>query len=434
MKTLILGAGMTGLAAARASGLPVYEQAAAPGGICSSYYLRSGSRERLDRPPADGEAWRFEIGGGHWIFGGDPLVLDLIHRLAPVRRYARRSSVWLPERGLLVPYPLQNHLSHLGPALAGQALEEVLALSRARPPVTTMQDWLQASFGPTLCELFFEPFHRLYTAGLHERIAPQDAYKSPIDPAQVVRGAFGDRAEAAGYNQTFAYPVDGLDALSRGLAAGCQVHYGHRVTRIDPAAKTIAFANGKTEAWERLLCTLPLNHTLRLAGVEVAGRAHPSPGVLVLNLGAERGPRCPTDQWIYVRDTRGDFHRVGFYDQVDESFLPASARGRGTRTSIYVEKAYPEGGRPDAAAEQALIADVSGQLREWGWIGAVEVADPTWIEVAYTWSWPGSRWVQDGIAALEARGIHQVGRYARWCFQGIADSIKDGLLAGCAMR
>ena len=66
---LILGGGMTGLAAGWASGLPVYEADTAPGGICSSYYIRPGSQERLHRPPEDGEAYRFEIGGGHWIFG-----------------------------------------------------------------------------------------------------------------------------------------------------------------------------------------------------------------------------------------------------------------------------------------------------------------------------------------------------------------------------
>src|SRR5271157_1710 len=82
---LILGGGMTGLAAGWASGSPVYEAEEAPGGICSSYYVRPGSRERLHDSPQDGEAYRFEIGGGHWIFGGDPAVLRFIRRLAPVK-------------------------------------------------------------------------------------------------------------------------------------------------------------------------------------------------------------------------------------------------------------------------------------------------------------------------------------------------------------
>ena len=35
---------------------------------------------------------------------------------------------------------------------------------------------------------------------------------------------------------------------------------------------------------------------------------------------------------------------------------------------------------------------------------------------------------------LDAHDIVMVGRYARWIFQGIADSIRDGLMAGAALR
>ena len=37
-------------------------------------------------------------------------------------------------------------------------------------------------------------------------------------------------------------------------------------------------------------------------------------------------------------------------------------------------------------------------------------------------------------ARLEAHGVEPVGRYARWHFQGIADSIRDGLRAGSLLR
>jgi len=63
----------------------------------------------------------------------------------------------------------------------------------------------------------------------------------------------------------------------------------------------------------------------------------------------------------------------------------------------------------------------------------VEVADPTWVDVAYTWRWPGSRWREEALTMLEARGIFPVGRFARWRFQGIADSVRDGLMAGAAI-
>jgi len=89
----ILGGGITGLAAGIASGAPVYEREAFAGGICASYYMRRGSPQRLPAAPPDGEAYRFEHGGGHWIFGGDQGVLAMVERLAPCERIARRSSV-----------------------------------------------------------------------------------------------------------------------------------------------------------------------------------------------------------------------------------------------------------------------------------------------------------------------------------------------------
>ncbi len=53
---------------------------------------------------------------------------------------------------------------------------------------------------------------------------------------------------------------------------------------------------------------------------------------------------------------------------------------------------------------------------------------------AYTWSWPGSGWKQKALRQLEEQGIYQVGRYGRWVFQGIADSIRDGFLVGASLK
>jgi protoporphyrinogen oxidase len=73
---------------------------------------------------------------------------------------------------------------------------------------------------------------------------------------------------------------------------------------------------------------------------------------------------------------------------------------------------------------------VVAELQERDYLGEVHVIDPSWVEVAYTWRYPGSGWRTQAIEALAAHGIHQVGRYGTWHFQGIADSIRDGYAAG----
>ena len=429
-RTIILGAGVTGLAAGIASGLPVYEAERQSGGICSSYYLRPGSLERLHSPPADGEVYRFEIGGGHWIFGGDPAVLQFLSDLVPMRSYLRRSSVYFRESDTYVSFPLQNNLRALSHQLIAKALPEL-----AEPNGTgrTTKEWLAHQFGKTLCDLFFFPFHQLYTAGLYDRIAPQDDYKSPVNLGQVIRGAFTETAPA-GYNVKYLYPTEGLDSLTRYMAKRADVHFEHRVQAIDVVKKEVSFCNGEGAKYERLIVTLPLNRVLELTQLKVDEVPDPFTSVLVLNIGAVRGPKCPSDHWLYNPDAKAGFHRIGFYSNVDTSFLPRSAQPDGSRVSIYVERAYVGGSSPTNRDVEVYQDAVQRELQAWGFINDVEVNDSTWIDVAYTWSWPNSGWRVQAMRRLEEMGIYPVGRYGRWVFQGIAESVRDGFMVGSSLR
>ena len=431
-ETLILGAGMTGLAAGMVSKLPVLEAEAEPGGICCSYYMRPGGREVLNQRPADEEVYRFENGGGHWLFGGDAPILEFIRGVVPVRRYARLSSVYFPDTGAYVPYPLQNHLRFLPPSTARSALEEMAQPAGTLTARSTLAEWLTVSFGPTLTELFFAPFHASYTANLYREIAPQDAYKSPVDLELALRGA-SEAAPAVGYNTTFLYPENGLDVLARRMAVECNVEFGSRVARVDVAKRVLELADGSTRRFERLLSTLPLNVMMAMTGLTVRSRPDPHSSVLVVNVGGTRGARCPADHWLYIPRSEAGFHRVGFYSNVDPHFLPRSARRDNNRVSLYVERAYAGDARPSPQETDRYCRAVADELEAWGFIGKAEVVHPTWIDVAYTWSWPGSRWKDEAVAKLAEHGVYQVGRYARWTFQGIADSIRDGFAAGGAL-
>jgi protoporphyrinogen oxidase len=421
MGTTVLGAGVTGLAVAMASGARVLEQDPVPGGICRSYYCRPGDLVPSDRPPAGDDAYRFEVGGGHWVFGGDEAVLDLLDELAPLDRHERRAAVHLGAIGRKVPYPLQHHAALLGEAIAHQVAAELAAITPPGGEDATLRAWLERSFGRTLCELFFFPFHERYTAGLDRSVAPQDACKSPA--------AASSGGPPAGYNPTFAYPRGGLDALARALAARCDVEYGRRVTAIDPTGRTLAFADGTAEPFDRLVSTLPLHTTLALAGVEV-GEPDPHTAVVVVNLGAVRGPSCPDEHWVYEADSASGFFRCGFYSNVDTGFLPAAHRDDGSRVALYIERAVLPDALPGSDATAAYVAEVTAELAARGWIGEVEVADVSLVPVAYTWRRPGSTWRERAIAALDGIGVTPVGRYGAWRFQGIADSIADGLALG----
>jgi protoporphyrinogen oxidase len=173
---------------------------------------------------------------------------------------------------------------------------------------------------------------------------------------------------------------------------------------------------------------------IEMTGLKLLEEADPYTSVLVLNIGAVRGTKCPLDHWVYLPASQAGFHRVGFYSNVDVSFLPSSARASHHRVSLYVERAYKGGQKPAPQEIREYSQATVKELQEWGFMGEAEVVDPTWIDVAYTWSWPGSQWRAAALKALEENDIQMVGRYARWVFQGIADSLRDGLYVGAANR
>lgn len=435
---LIIGGGVTGLGAGLTSGFPVYEMAETPGGICASYYVAPGSRERLNRAPKDGQAYRFEIGGGHWLWGGDPLILRFVQSVTLFKSYARKAAVFLPAQQISVPYPIQNHLGYLGHDFAKRALSEMLASKGDNRCPGTMAEWFRYSFGSTLCDVFFDPFHELYTAGLWNKLAPQDESKSPVNFSTVIEGAFNHVAHSAGYNINFLYPAEGLNTLAQKMAERCDIHYGNRIVQIDTKEKAVLLADGRALPYKALLCTLPLNTVLKMTGIHVSSKPDPYTSVLVVNIGAVKGSRCPKEHWLYIPHSKARFHRVGFYSNVDSSFLPRSHRETADRASIYVEKAYLGGERPSEEDIQLLTEAITQELQDWGWIEDIEVVDPTWVETAYTWIWPNSPWRDEVARALQKHDIYQLGRYGRWApkvtDQGIAHSIRDGMLAGATFK
>jgi protoporphyrinogen oxidase len=428
MSQWIVGAGMTGLAAGIESGCRVLERLDRPGGICASYE-RNG--------------YRFELAGGHWIFGGDPEVTRLLAGASELRSYRRRSAVLFlgarestrELRDFIVPYPIQDNLFALPKEIRDAALAEILEEARDGR-ADTMAGWLEQQFGPTLCRIFFTPFHQRYTAGLFREIAPRDAYKSPIDKERVRRGAERENSDA-GYNATFLYPARGLDAVSQWLAERCDIQFGTAVERIDPESRVIELNNGRTHRYETLVATAPLNRIVEMAGLsERVGPPEPYTSVLVLNLGATL-PDTPLARhgyhWLYVPDSRSGFHRIGYYSNVDPLFLPEEHRNDPGHGSLYVEAAFQGGHWPNTGAMRSLVAAIIEELQQSGLIDQVEAADPTWTDLAYTWQRPASDWVARAISACRECGIEPAGRYGRWSFQGIAASLKEGFLLGSAL-
>jgi len=104
------------------------------------------------------------------------------------------------------------------------------------------------------------------------------------------------------------------------------------------------------------------------------------------------------------------------------------------RVSIYVERAYPGSAKPSLDEIESYSQAAMRELQEWEYLAEVEVCSPSWIDIAFTWANPGSQWRAQSIRKLQSKQIYPVGRYARWVFQGIADSLREGFTIGAAFK
>jgi protoporphyrinogen oxidase len=276
---------------------------------------------------------------------------------------------------------------------------------------------------------FFFPFNDGYTAGLYADVAPQDLFKSSLNRERVLRGATGD-TEDAGYNRFFYYPRNGLDHLIRTISAECTVHFEHRVSHIDTSEGEVHFANGAHTAYDRIISTIPLNSMMQLCGIECSQPPDPATAVLVVNIGAIRGRDCTPYHWIYLPSSRSGMHRVGYYSQVEPSFLPKKYRNRSDVVSIYAERSFPASAPPSREEQSLASSAIVDELRDWDFISDPIVVSWTFTDPAYTWSRIGSTWPEEAFHKLSQLGIQQVGRYGGWRFQGMLESLEQGLSAG----
>jgi len=253
--------------------------------------------------------------------------------------------------------------------------------------------------------MFFYPFNEKYTAGLMDKIMPQDAYKSPS-------------GRTNGWVSTFCDPVNGLSDLVEKMASKCDIKYNNRIIDIDSVHKEIRTSQEEIIKYDRIISTIPLSHICGLSGYYDFKAPYTS--VLVLNIGAEVGACTPKEHWLYIPFCKSGFHRVAFYTNVDDSKGPKGTVGLSVEMAFYNRK-------PKTSEYAKIVRDVVQELQEWRWIDGSDpiIVSPNWVECAYTWQY-NKEDVPNALAWLKERDIISTGRYGKWAFQGLTKSIEDG--------
>ena len=356
------------MAAGISTGAPIYEATYHLGGICRTYTK---------------EGFEFDSGGPHWIFGENK-GFEFIKSLVYLKTYQRDAGIYYNK---IFPYPIQTFAEQSNSGTPGY-----------------FKDWNNSRFSKELCNMFFHPFNEKYMAGLYDEVIQFDAYKTP-------------KTGSKGYAPSFHNPEGGLNVLVNKMAEMCHITLNKRAVAVLPEQKQVIFEDGKNVGYDRLISTIPLNSLLHICGKKDFSLPYSS--VFVLNIGATPGINFPKEHWLYIPFCKSGFHRVGFYTNVEPEKAPKGM------VSLSIEIAFAGVDYWELDVPY-IIRNFVEELQSWRWIEDVIVTDPTWVKVAYTWNKSETERIEH-LEWLRQKDIISIGRYGKWKFCGLTESIQDGL-------
>ncbi len=328
MKTLILGAGPTGLGAAwRLEELgqhdwTLLEALPEPGGLAASF--------------VDEKGFTWDIGGhvqfSHYEYF-DKVMLELLGKDGWLH-HQRESWVWMRER--FIPYPFQNNIHRLPPADLEKCLRGLVQLYKnPAPPPKNFREWILATFGEGIAEVFLLPYNFKVWAHPPELMNNQWVGErvAVTDLNRVLHNLVHQKDDLSwGPNNTFAFPKHGgTGAIWRACAAKLpagKIHLNTQVVAIDLAKREVTRADGRTVRYERLINTIPLRELIKLTGqtqLEATARRgllHSSSNIVGLGLRGKPGPALATKCWMYFPENDCPFYRVTVFSNYSPNNVP----------------------------------------------------------------------------------------------------------------
>lgn len=414
VRTLIVGAGVTGLALADRLGKDasylVLEADSEIGGYCKTI-----TRE--------GFVWDYS---GHFFHFRHPEIeSELVGRMEgqKVLRVVKDSRIhWPGAEGPFgaswIDFPFQKNIHQLPRADFVECLHDLFFRDPSATPAS-FGEMLYARFGKGIADRFLVPYNeKLYATDLSALdVDAMGRFFPHADLPDVIRNM--KRADNASYNATFTYPEGGAIQYIHALAAGvdpAKIALGERLVAIDLSRK-VATTEKRQIAFDHLVSSAPFDALLRIAGVPHDPSVYSYNQVLVFNLGFDqKGPSGV--HWAYFPQRDVSFYRVGFYDNIFGS----------PRMSLYVELGYPRSAVLDAAEVARARARVLQDLRKVGVLGSQRlVAEHTvTMSPAYVHITKASLAdVKGKRALLAAHGVHSAGRYGGWTYCSIEDNIVE---------
>jgi protoporphyrinogen oxidase len=411
--TLIIGAGVTGLATAVAlsdrhdEDYLVLDADREIGGWCKTV-------------KKEGFVWDYS---GHFFHFKHPEIEQWLRDRMPGQRVrVVEKKSFIAFGGGHVDFPFQKNIHQLPQADFIECLHDLYFarssdVKRDAPaPERNFLEMLQARFGKGICDRFLVPYNeKLYACDL--ATLDKDAmgrFFPHANLTDIVRNM--KDAQNASYNATFTYPEGGAIEYVKAIASAVRpdgVSLGEGLVSVDLARK-VATTTRREIAFQRLVSSAPFDRFAALCGVEHDTSAWAYNKVLVFNLGFDRKGQKNV-HWCYYPSRDTVFYRVGWYDNIFDA----------DRMSLYVEIGFPRDATIDIpAVRERVLRDLEREGVVTGQRLVAEhsvVLDPAYVHITQRSLAEHKR----VTAALRERGVWSIGRYGGWTYCAIEDNIVE---------
>lgn len=417
---LILGAGPTGLGAAHRlhelgnTSWALLEASTWPGGLSSSF--------------VDPQGFTWDIGGHVQFSHYDYFDRAMVEFLGADGWLSHQRESWVWMRDRFIPYPFQNNIRRLPADDLDKCLQGLVEITRQpRPKPENFGQWIDATFGPGLAEVFMRPYNfkvwayppeKMNAGWVGERVAVTDL-------GRVLHNLVHLRDDLSwGPNNTFKFPKrGGTGAIWKACAARLpaeRLHLGTTIERIDLARREVHAVDGRIFGYDKLVSTLPLDELIRLSGqahlepIAREGLLHSSSNIFGLGLRGKPREELATKCWMYFPEDNCPFYRVTVFSNYSPANVPDISR----HWSLMAEVSES----PDKPVNHAtLLEDVIEGALATRLIQSRDDVISTWsYRAGHGYPTPGlhrDRALAEIVPAFEAHDVYSRGRFGAWKYE-----------------
>jgi len=376
------------------------------------------------------EGFVFDI-GPHVSFTSDKRIEQMLAENIDDEfeaHHYRFSNYW---EGHWVGHPAQTNLHGLPPELITKIIVDFIEQGKQEVQVKNYEDWLLASYGRTFAENFpgryTYKYHTTEARNLTTDWMGPRMYRPKLD--EILLGALGPNTRNVHYVQGFRYPKrGGFGAYLDKWGKAFHIELSHTVTRIDPKARSVEFANGAKRNYGGLVSSIPLVDLVpMIAGVPddvvAAARKLACSACVLVNLGLARDDVSNTHV-SYFYDLDLVFPRTSYPHLMSAGNVPAGCSS--IQVEIYFSPKYrPFGGKASDYIEPAITDLIRcGVLRENERFLMKDAMYVPYANIIFDHDRTAALATVHGF--LDECAIRYCGRFGDWGYLWTDDSIKSG--------